>query len=91
MEKLNGLHSDHLLKKEMSRYVKDKTLLVNMYVFERYNSLRDEFYLGHFIWPCILYCKCNYYANAHRNCGRNLGYSWWHPSWFEMIKIILTN
>lgn len=49
MEKLNGLHTDHLLKKEMSWYVKDKTLLVNMHVFEEYKRGRDEFYLGHFI------------------------------------------
>lgn len=91
MEKVNGLHSDHLLKEEMSQYEKDKTLLVNMHLFEGYKSLRNEFYLGHFMWACILYCKCNYYANAHRNHGRNLGYSWWHHFWFEIIETILTN
>lgn len=54
MEKLNGLHSDHLLREEMSQSVKDKTLLVNMHLFEGYQNLREEFYLGHFIWACIL-------------------------------------
>jgi len=74
----------------MSQYVKRKTLLVNMHVFEGYKSLRDEFYLGHFIWACMLYCKCNYYANICSNHGKNLGYSRWHHSWSEIIKISLT-
>lgn len=56
-EKLNGLHSDHLLKKEMSQYVKDKTLLVNMHVFEGYKSLRNEFYLGTLYG--LAYCTVN--------------------------------
>lgn len=67
MEKLNGLHSDHLLREEMSQSVKDKTLLVNMHLFEGYQSLREEFYLGHFIWAYILYHKCNYHVNAFCN------------------------
>lgn len=91
MEKLNGLHGDYSLKKEMSHYVKEKTLLVNMCAFEGYKSLRDEFCLGHFIWACVLYCKCNYCANGHSSHGRNLGYSWWHHSSFEIIKIIGPN
>lgn len=75
MEKLNGLHSDHLLREEMSQYVKDKTLLVNMHVVEGYQILRDEFYSEHFIWACILYCKYNYYVNACSNRRKNLLYS----------------
>lgn len=55
--------------------MKEKTLLVNMCAFEGYKSLRDEFCLGHFIWACVPYCKCNYYANGQGSHGRNLGYS----------------
>lgn len=57
MEKLNGLHSDHLLKKKMSQDVRDKTLLVNMHVFE------DIKVLGmNFIWGTLYglaYCTAN--------------------------------
>lgn len=64
MEKLNGLHTDHLLKKEMSWYVKDKTLLVNAHVFEEVYACIKEVGMS-FIWGTLYrlsYCTVN--ANA---------------------------